>query len=160
MPDEYKKEFPIHPSQPGGTPYHVRPCARQDAAFYDIPDEVISTIRAPALIIIGDKDVPLPGTCCWNVSPDAPCAPGHIPGGHGTYMGELTTLKEAHTPPVGVASDRRLSWMTSTLLRRGTTGKAAINITCRKWRDNHLSPWVSNRQMRKCFPKDRSWTNH
>ncbi len=102
MPDEYKKEFlSIHPGQEA---LHIMfdQCAGRMRHFTDIPDEVISTIRAPALIIIGDKDVPLPEHAVemYRRMPRARLA--IFPGGHGTYMGELTTLKEAHTPPVAL----------------------------------------------------------
>jgi pimeloyl-ACP methyl ester carboxylesterase len=102
MPDEYKQAFlAINPSQDA---LHIMfdQCAHRMQLFTDIPDESISTIQAPALIIIGDKDVPQPEHAVemYRLMPHADLA--IFPGGHGTYMGELTTLKTAHNPPVAL----------------------------------------------------------
>jgi len=102
MPDEYKKEFlSIHPSQEA---LHIMfdQCVARMQHFTDIPDEVISAIQVPALIIIGDKDVPLPEHAVEMYRRIPHTRLAIFPGGHGTYMGELTTLKEAHTPPVAL----------------------------------------------------------
>ena len=70
--------------------------------FTDIPDESISSIRAPTLILIGDKDVPLPEHTVEMYRRMPHAILSIFPGGHGTYMGELTTLKAAHNPPVAL----------------------------------------------------------
>jgi pimeloyl-ACP methyl ester carboxylesterase len=103
MPDEYKQVFlSICPSQEA---LHImfNQCAGRMQHFTDIPDELISAIQAPALIIIGDKDVPLPEHAVemYRRMPHTRLA--IFPGGHGTYMAELTTLKEAHNPPVALS---------------------------------------------------------
>lgn len=103
MPDDYKKVFlSINPSQEA---LHTmfEQCAHRMQQFTDIPDEVIATIQKPALILSGDKDVPLPEHAVemYRRLPQASLA--IFPGGHGTYMGELTTLKEAHVPPAAVS---------------------------------------------------------
>ena len=102
MPDEYKKAFlDINPDQDA---LHIMfdQCAHRMQLFTDIPDETIGAIQAPALIIIGDKDVPLPEHAVemYRIMPHAELA--IFPGGHGTFMGELTTLKAAHNPPVAL----------------------------------------------------------
>ncbi|MET0461860.1 MAG: alpha/beta hydrolase [Chitinophagaceae bacterium] len=61
--------------------------------FKDIPDSLIKAIQSPALIMIGDKDVILPEHAIQlsRLIPKARLA--IIPGGHGEYIGEITTLK-------------------------------------------------------------------
>ena len=61
--------------------------------FKDIPDEKIKSITAPVLIIIGDKDVITPEHALemHRLIPNSELA--IIPGGHGEYIGEITTLK-------------------------------------------------------------------
>ena len=102
MPEAYKQEFlSIHPSQEA---LHIMfdQCVRRMQHFTDIPDETIGAIQAPALIVVGDKDVPLPEHAVemYRRMPHAVLA--IFPGGHGTFMGELTTLKAAHNPPVAL----------------------------------------------------------
>lgn len=102
MPDAYKQAFlAINPSQDA---LHImfNQCAHRMQLFTDIPDVSISAILKPTLILAGDKDVPLTEHAVemYRRMPQASLA--IFPGGHGTYMGELTTLKEAHSPPVAL----------------------------------------------------------
>ena len=103
MPDDYKKEFlAINPSQAA---LHIMfdQCVQRMLHFTDIPDETIHAIQAPALILSGDKDVPLPEHAVemYHRLPHASLA--IFPGGHGAFMGELVTLKPgAHIPPVAL----------------------------------------------------------
>ena len=102
MPDEYKREFlAINPSQEALRTMFNQ-CAHRMQQFTDIPDEVISAIQAPALIVSGDKDVPLPEHAVemYRRMPHASLA--IFPGGHGDYMGELTTIRVTHNPPVAL----------------------------------------------------------
>jgi len=58
--DDYKQAFlSINPSQES---LHIMfdQCVQRMQHFTDIPDETIAAIQAPALILSGDKDVPLP----------------------------------------------------------------------------------------------------
>lgn len=66
--------------------------AKRMVHFKDIPDADIKAIIAPALIIIGDKDVISPEHALemQKLMPNASLA--IIPGGHGAYLGEITTL--------------------------------------------------------------------
>ena len=59
--------------------------------FKDWPDEMLQSIKAPTLIVIGDKDVVRPEHAVemYRLIPD--CELSIIPGGHGEYMGEITT---------------------------------------------------------------------
>jgi pimeloyl-ACP methyl ester carboxylesterase len=60
--------------------------------FRDIPDEKIKAITAPTLIIIGDKDVITPEHAIELHRQIANSELAIIPGGHGEYIGEVTTI--------------------------------------------------------------------
>ena len=61
--------------------------------FKDIPAEQIKSIKAPALIIIGDKDVITPEHAIELHRLLEGSELAIIPGGHGEYIGEVTTIK-------------------------------------------------------------------
>jgi pimeloyl-ACP methyl ester carboxylesterase len=61
--------------------------------FKDIPDEQIKSITAPALIIIGDKDLITPEHALELHRQITNSELAIIPGGHGEYIGEITTIK-------------------------------------------------------------------
>lgn len=60
--------------------------------FKDIPDELITSIKAPTLIIIGDKDVITPEHALELHRQISNSQLAIIPGGHGQYIGEITTI--------------------------------------------------------------------
>jgi pimeloyl-ACP methyl ester carboxylesterase len=60
--------------------------------FKDIADEQIKSIKAPALIIIGDKDLITPEHAIELHRQIAYSELAIIPGGHGEYIGEITTI--------------------------------------------------------------------
>jgi pimeloyl-ACP methyl ester carboxylesterase len=66
--------------------------AKRMVNFKDIPDEEIKSIKAPTLIIIGDKDVITPEHALELHRQIANSELAIIPGGHGEYIGEITTL--------------------------------------------------------------------
>lgn len=67
--------------------------AKRMVNFKDIPDEQIQSIKAPTLIIIGDKDVVTPEHAIELNRQITNSALAIVPGGHGDYIGEITTLK-------------------------------------------------------------------
>lgn len=67
--------------------------AKRMVNFKDIPDEQIKTIAVPTLIIIGDKDVVTPEHALELNRQITNSALAIIPGGHGDYIGEITTIK-------------------------------------------------------------------
>jgi pimeloyl-ACP methyl ester carboxylesterase len=67
--------------------------AKRMVNFKDISDEQIRSIKAPTLIIIGDKDVILPEHALDLHRQIANSELAIIPGGHGEYIGEITTVK-------------------------------------------------------------------
>lgn len=66
--------------------------AKRMVHFKDIPDDQIKAIKAPALIIIGDKDIITPEHAIELHRQIANSELAIIPGGHGQYIGEVTTL--------------------------------------------------------------------
>jgi len=61
--------------------------------FQDIPEEKIKVIKMPALIIIGDKDVITLEHAIEMHRLISNSQLAIIPGGHGEYIGEITTIK-------------------------------------------------------------------
>lgn len=66
--------------------------AQRMVNFKDIPDEQIKSIKAPALIIIGDKDIITPEHAIELHRQMVNSELAIIPGGHGEYIGEVTTI--------------------------------------------------------------------
>lgn len=66
--------------------------AKRMVNFRDIPDDQIKAIKAPALIIIGDKDIITPEHAIELHRQIANSELAIIPGGHGYYIGEVTTI--------------------------------------------------------------------
>jgi pimeloyl-ACP methyl ester carboxylesterase len=62
-------------------------------SFKDMKEEDIRSIKAPALIIVGDKDVASPEHAVEMYRQMQHAKLMIMPGGHGDYMGEITTLK-------------------------------------------------------------------
>ncbi|MNG30151.1 hypothetical protein D3C84_1157100 [compost metagenome] len=60
--------------------------------FKDISDKQIKAIKALTLIIIGDKDVILPEHAIELHRQIENSELAIIPGGHGEYIGEITTI--------------------------------------------------------------------
>lgn len=67
--------------------------AKRMVNFSDIPDDKIKAIKAPTLIIIGDKDVITIEHAIEMHRQIAGSELAIIPGVHGEYIGEVTTLK-------------------------------------------------------------------
>lgn len=67
--------------------------AKRMVNFIDIPDEKIKSIKTPTLILIGDKDIITPEHAIEIHRLISNSELAIIPGGHGEYIGEITTLK-------------------------------------------------------------------
>ena len=93
MPEQLKKGYIEVASNPDGLQVMHDKDAKRMVDFKDIPDEKIQSIIAPTLIIVGDKDVITPEHAIemHRLIPNSELA--IIPGGHGEYIGEITTLK-------------------------------------------------------------------
>ena len=92
MPEPLKEAYKQVASDPAGLQVMHDKDAKRMVNFKDIPDEKMKSIQAPTLIVIGDKDVITPEHAVEmsRLIPNSRLA--IIPGGHGEYMGEVTTL--------------------------------------------------------------------
>jgi pimeloyl-ACP methyl ester carboxylesterase len=95
MPQPYKDAFfKINPDSTALYTMYKRDVTRMQS-FPDISDTLMKTIKAPSLVIIGDKDVVRPEHAVemYRLLPQSRLA--ILPGGHGDYIGELTTPKNS-----------------------------------------------------------------
>ncbi len=93
MPEQLKTAYKqVAPDSSGLQVMHDRD-AKRVVNFKDIPDEQIKSIKVPTLIIIGDKDVITPEHAIELNRQISNSELAIIPGGHGEYIGEITTLK-------------------------------------------------------------------
>lgn len=96
MPQPYKDAFlKINPDTNALHRMYERDVARMQS-FSDIADEEMKSIKAPAFIIIGDKDVTTPEHASEMQRLIANSRLAVIPGGHGEYIGELTTPQDSN----------------------------------------------------------------
>ncbi|HEX6533683.1 MAG TPA: alpha/beta hydrolase [Gemmatimonadaceae bacterium] len=65
-------------------------------AFHDVTEEDMKSIEAPALIIIGDHDIVRPEHAVEMYRLMKHASLVILPGGHGEYLGEITTVKPGH----------------------------------------------------------------
>jgi pimeloyl-ACP methyl ester carboxylesterase len=97
MPEQLKTAYnQVAPDTNGLEIMHDRDVKRM-VNFKDIPDEQIKSIKSPALIIIGDKDVITPEHAIELHRQIEGSELAIIPGGHGEYIGEITTIKPGFT---------------------------------------------------------------
>ena len=98
MPELLKEAYKQVATNPEGLQImHDRDVKRM-LNFKDIPDEQIISVKAPTLIIMGDKDVI---TYEHTIEMHRLITNSHlaiIPGGHGEYIGEITTLRPGYKP--------------------------------------------------------------
>jgi pimeloyl-ACP methyl ester carboxylesterase len=96
MPQPFKDAYlQINPDSNALFAMYKRDVARMQS-FKDIKEEDIKAIKAPALIIIGDKDIVRPEHAVemWRQMQHAQLM--ILPGGHGDYIGEITTVNPGH----------------------------------------------------------------
>ncbi|MEZ4970258.1 MAG: alpha/beta hydrolase [Flavobacteriaceae bacterium] len=93
MPEQLKTAYKqVAPDTSGLQIMHDRDAKRM-VNFKDIPDDQIESIKVPTLIIIGDKDIITPEHAIELRRQIANSELAIIPGGHGEYIGEITTIK-------------------------------------------------------------------
>ena len=95
MPQIFKNEYlKINPDTNALHRMYERDVARMQS-FPDISAEQLKSIKAPAFIIIGDKDVTTPEHAAemHRLIPNSRLA--IIPGGHGDYIGEITAPQDS-----------------------------------------------------------------
>jgi len=92
MPAELKKAYlEVTPDTAGLRVMHDKDAGRMQQ-FKDIPDEQLRSVKAPAFIINADKDVITPEHAIQISRLIANSELAIIPGIHGEYIGEVTTL--------------------------------------------------------------------
>ena len=93
MPQQYKDAFiKVNPDSTKLMNMY-RKCADRMIRFKDFPDEQIKSIKAQVLLINGDADVATSEHVVAMSKLIPKCKLAIIPGGHGAYLGEITTLK-------------------------------------------------------------------
>lgn len=93
MPELLKQAYKkVAPDSNGLQIMHDKDAKRM-VHFKDIPDELITSIISPALIVIGDKDIITPEHALELHRQISHSELAIIPGGHGEYIGEITTVK-------------------------------------------------------------------
>ncbi|MDB5132704.1 MAG: alpha/beta hydrolase fold protein [Mucilaginibacter sp.] len=93
MPGELKEAYLKDTPSPNGLQIMHDKDAKRMVDFKDILDEQIEAIKAPTLIIIGDEDVIKPEHALEMHKQIAGSSLAIVPGGHGEYIEEITTLK-------------------------------------------------------------------
>ena len=73
--------------------------AERMRSFADVPDELVRSVRAPTLVVIGDRDIVKPEHALElaRTIPDARLL--ILPGGHGDYLGEAVMTQEQTRQP-------------------------------------------------------------
>jgi len=92
MPEQLKEAYKAVAPDPNGLQVMHDKDAKRMVNFKDIPDELIQSIQAPTLIIIGDKDVITPEHALELHRLILGSELAIIPGTHGEYLGEITTI--------------------------------------------------------------------
>lgn len=92
MPEQLKAGYKKVAADTNGLQVMHDRDAKRMVNFKDIPDEQIKSIKTPVLIIIGDKDVITPEHAIELHRQIVNSELAIIPGGHGQYIGEVTTI--------------------------------------------------------------------
>ncbi len=95
MPQAFKDAFlEVNPDTNAMHRMYERDVARMQS-FPDISEDQMKSIKAPALIILGDKDVVSPEHAIEMHRLLANSRLAIFPGGHGDYIGEITTPQDS-----------------------------------------------------------------
>lgn len=99
MPQPLKDAFlRVNPDEQQLRTMHDKDAARM-RNFQDVPDDLVRTVRAPTLIVLGDQDIVKPEHAVelTRLIPDARLL--IVPGAHGDYLGEaVMTQTESRYP--------------------------------------------------------------
>lgn len=92
MPALYKEAF-LRVTPDSVKLFHLfQKCKDRVLRLTDVSDEAIRSIRAPVLLINGNADVATPEHVIALSKLIPRCSLAILPGGHGAYIGEITTL--------------------------------------------------------------------
>jgi pimeloyl-ACP methyl ester carboxylesterase len=92
MPEQLKEGYKKVARDPNQLQIMHDRDAKRMVNFQDIPDHQIKSIKSPTLIIIGDKDIITPEHALELHRQIINSELAIIPGGHGQYIGEITTV--------------------------------------------------------------------
>lgn len=92
MPQQYKDAFLAVTPDSAKLLTMYQKCADRMINFTDLPDDLLKSIKVPVLLVNGDADVASSEhiVAMSELIPNSKLA--IIPGGHGAYIGEITTL--------------------------------------------------------------------
>ncbi|MCH5716667.1 alpha/beta fold hydrolase [Niabella hibiscisoli] len=93
MPQAYKDAFLAVTPDSAKLMTMYQKCANRMIHFKEFSDAEIQSIQAPVLLVNGDQDVATSEHIVAMSKLIPNCRLAIIPGGHGGYMGEITTLK-------------------------------------------------------------------
>jgi pimeloyl-ACP methyl ester carboxylesterase len=104
MPQPLKDAFlRVNPDERALRSMHDKDAARMQT-FADVPDALVSTVRAPTLIVAGDRDLVKPEHAVELTRLIAGARLLVVPGGHGDYLGErVMTPKPSRMPALTAA---------------------------------------------------------
>lgn len=94
MPIQLQEGYKRVAKDPNGLQIMHDRDAKRMVHFKDIPDEAVRALKFPCLIIIGDKDIVTPEHALELNRMIEESELAVLPGGHGTCIGEITTLSE------------------------------------------------------------------
>lgn len=99
MPQPLKDAFlQVNPDERKLRTMHDKDAARMQN-FKDVPDDLVRSVRAPTLIVIGDQDLVKPEHAVELTRLIAGARLLILPAGHGDYLGEaVMTQKETRQP--------------------------------------------------------------
>jgi pimeloyl-ACP methyl ester carboxylesterase len=93
MPQQFKDAFLEHTPDSAKLLTMYQKCADRMIHFSDFPDDQIRSIKAPVLLVNGDQDVATAEHVVAMSKLIIGSRVAIIPGGHGAYIGEITTLQ-------------------------------------------------------------------
>ncbi|MEO7990584.1 MAG: alpha/beta hydrolase [Chryseolinea sp.] len=100
MPQLYKDTYAKVAPHPENLQSMHDKCVKRMVTFKDWSDDQIKSIKAPTLLIIGDADMVRPEHAVEMYRLIPSCQLAILPGGHGKYMGEITTLSKDNTDTI------------------------------------------------------------
>ena len=94
MPQPLKDAFlRVNPDERKLRAMHDKDAARM-RGFEDVPDELVRSVRAPTLIVLGDRDIVEPEHALELTRLISGARLLILPGGHGDYLGEAVATQQ------------------------------------------------------------------
>ena len=103
MPQAYKDEFLKINNDPGALLNMFNKDVQRMSVFQGWNDEQLRSIKAPTLVVNGNKDVGSPEHAVEMYRTIPNCQLAIFPGGHGTYLGEVSAgIENSKLPELAV----------------------------------------------------------